>query len=611
MASWVYRQNDPTTGWAAGSGWVRARLGGRGDPSHSPSHGQTTRASPAVHVALQVPFDTSSVPFSPEELLLESTQCYAEQKALPPMLAHKRVKGQNRGLANTNSNHLKRDYPLETATSRATSCRDIVALVLDEALECNRTLAAMARVCKAYNPIAITRLWRNLRDLEPLLRLFPTLKVERDSFYSYSKKLTLSTDPSEEDWTRFDFFAQSVRQVDRVSFSTSICWEFFSPRYDRDRPILPRLVRLGRLNVWLPFPIISALLPVTLQDITFDLPLPGDHPMVRHPLRNALAALALTAKNVTRIRIDGVDEESELAPLQALKSFHTLVVTLNELTFASMIHLGGTHLRCLDIRFQTFNADLDYQSFHGRFCALEDLHISFSCDGSRAIGKFLEVARPPSLRHLKLSIQDPWRFRVSSSHAFGSLAPVADSIESFVLESPDDYDDDVPLLDIHIIEPVLALHRLTTLKISIFPMVLFNDVSLAASVSAWPLLRVLCIEQDTYDPDKDCYHGSQPPVRPTIHALKIVAERCPLLEEFTFESDFQLDTLPSSFADIPRPLGHRLHYLKVDCKKGLNADANMPLAFFVDSLFPHLRLPPPFPTEKSTTEETSDVFDDD
>ncbi|KAH9925954.1 uncharacterized protein BXZ73DRAFT_78926 [Epithele typhae] len=502
------------------------------------------------------------------------------------------------------------------------NCQDIIELIADElgygtwrsrTPAQSRALASMARVCKAHSVIALARLWRNLANLYPLFRLF----------YSYRQKEygepSLSRNISDEEWARFDFYAGYVRSVDDILIKDAKALKIFTHRYNRERPMLPQLIRIGELNMCHHHRVIAALLTSTLRSVGLHGWKPYDSETnARTPLRDTLSALAARVPNLSKLGIEFQDDDigDQLEPLVEMKALECLTLT-EPLEIDALEFCGEPPLHSLHAEIE-FAPSFDYEQFHGQFRDLETLGLTFRCVNSEGIGHFLQAARPPRLHTLKLFLMDGWlAARVGSYASLAnrdrSLSSVAGTVETLFLysgredESPEDYEEE-PAFDLRfcIVEPALILHRLTTVRIRFWPSMVLDDASLATMATAWPLLRALYIDQGTDHPEDDADTSPYP----TINALKIFAERCPSLEEFDFISNMRLESLPSSLSDVPRVLAHSLRYLNVVCRNGCDPEDHIPLAFFVDALFSRLQLPAAFSADRIPEQKTSYAFND-
>ncbi|KDQ58323.1 hypothetical protein JAAARDRAFT_192910 [Jaapia argillacea MUCL 33604] len=108
-------------------------------------------------------------------------------------------------------------------------------------------LASMAVCCRSFQEPALEVLWRDMEDVEPLLRLIPDLQmlyVHRGG--SWARSYTIATTQMTPiDWERFDYYARRVRSIDH-KLDHSLCYDIFTQLASQRRgPLLPRLVEFA------------------------------------------------------------------------------------------------------------------------------------------------------------------------------------------------------------------------------------------------------------------------------------------------------------------------------------------------------------------------------
>ncbi|KAH9912976.1 uncharacterized protein BXZ73DRAFT_107120 [Epithele typhae] len=527
----------------------------------------------------------------------------------------------------------ERTSVLRTATARIVSCQDLIIMIMDHLYHAgaedavsefhdtwssaNRALAAAARSCKVLSAVALARLWRHIYSINQLFKVFPTFTL--DTRY----KQVLPANPSDEEWARFELYARLIRRLDDFHLDDMAETSFFY-RYSRDNLILPHLVHLGSIDIQSPSPFPLALISPTLEYVGLRCGRAPKSGEVCNLLLNTITSLAIDAPNLSTLDIRdwfefSDDPVAQLAPIRNLKSLRTLM-TMGPVDLALTLTLCVElpSLRHLDLAEALFLAEIDYGQFSERFHNLNVLKIGFRCAKSEVLGRFLHEASPP-LRSLSLCIIDPWNATSPSSyssyrqlpHSTGALASVSSTVESLTVRFglEDTYysldDNEHPSLDFCVIEPALALNRLTTVDIHFTPLILLDDASVGTMTSAWPLLRILRIRQGHGELDYLPITPDPPDTRtrptfPSLVALRHVAAHCPRLEEFEFASNLELANLPPSSASLPGPVGHRLPYLDLkllrDCDEFWDTAPceRVFVALYVDRLFPCLRLPSVF-----------------
>ncbi|KAH9923955.1 uncharacterized protein BXZ73DRAFT_103688 [Epithele typhae] len=422
-----------------------------------------------------------------------------------------------------------------------------------------------------------------------------------------------TNDPTDEEWMRFDLYARYIRRVESIGpgdHDDLVDWGQFFPRYNRDTPILPRLVHLGVLNIYLPFPIISALFPHTLESVCLSgysgsLGTSG----FRYPLRNALATLSATACNIRKIRVAyfGKPIGEQLKPLQKFKSLNKLDIGCSD-SIKDLVTLGPiASLRCLSLTGFHFPLDLDYHIFGDRFQSLEYLTIDADATTIGGVARFIQAVSFPHLRRFDVKVEvesspehpDLPNFHLHiAKHIFDVFAPMPSTIQHvscslFTIEHPQL----TTTINIHpcFVKPILHLRNLTSVKIGCetqYTAYTLDDASLAAMAAAWPLLQTLEISPSS-EITSENWHPSA--VQPTVRGLAVFAERCPSLKTLLIKTLIEVDNLPSTVADMPPPSGHRLKRLVVGLDREQYDDATcLRLALYVDALFPNIQdLPHP------------------
>ncbi|KDQ52531.1 hypothetical protein JAAARDRAFT_81048 [Jaapia argillacea MUCL 33604] len=398
-------------------------------------------------------------------------------------------------------------------------------------------LAAMARCCRAFEGPANDVLWSNLEDVEPLLKLIPTLSVSLRSVCSgTARRYKLKGPTTPNDWGRFDHYTGRVRCIAYDARggigSTDFTEVVIDLRKDRGIPLLPRL---RALNCSLP------------------LDLPRMAPGVR-------GALSLCPPSLRALRICGVTHMGSYFPDDP--EFSMILESLPD-RFPGLQHFlvaGDIPKRVFDFAAKfpkLVTLDLDrlisiddtilprgLQSFSVlpklECLSLHDLIIEGKPPSPRPAGFsslvqlsilqpdvtgflfILNLLSPGPLKRLSIEnvecIGIPY---VNLLRIFPPLCPFT-SLEVVLISSSNAmlFLDDGPAVSaMTVIGPLLAMHGLRELQIRSWPNqfdLRWTDDDVRLAAIAWPCLENLYL----------CFPCSGPSIR----ALGFFAEFCPRLE---------------------------------------------------------------------------------
>ncbi|OSD04118.1 hypothetical protein PYCCODRAFT_1466540 [Trametes coccinea BRFM310] len=146
-----------------------------------------------------------------------------------------------------------------------------------------RTLAQLARVCKAFREPALSLLWRQLHSLFPLLRLLPSLSMVEEQVIMECRYgaiprniYQLPLDMPDEDWGRLTSYAAYVQKLyhtqpahRRPRDITAQTWTLILREFS-NRPLLPnlRVLKWDAEEVDTEFAAITAFLPPSLKSLS-------------------------------------------------------------------------------------------------------------------------------------------------------------------------------------------------------------------------------------------------------------------------------------------------------------------------------------------------------
>ncbi|KAH9923959.1 uncharacterized protein BXZ73DRAFT_79358 [Epithele typhae] len=508
---------------------------------------------------------------------------------------------------------------VQTPTSRALGSTDIVELIMDQLFSMGSlsfaplpsdrdALAAIARVSKAFSPLALARLWHTIANLKPLILLLSPAQPR------YSGWPYLYEEPSDADWARFDSYSKYVRRVEVILrlLLDGVDWDLFLPRYSRDKPIFPRVVRIDHLDISLPDHIVSALLPSTLQQVCIAHNGP-DSPR-SHPCLNALLTLTATALDVQKLTIIYKTIAGEtLAPLETLKSLTELKIECEPEGEIFSVEILATlrntaNIRHLSLKRLRFPAQFDYRIFGEQFQNLEHLSVTVDLDACFGLVTFMQVVSPPLLSlHIEIASFNTLLTPPQDSTSINAqiarympriLAHVPTTLQNISMTFDSDHRMRIRIFMVHpcFVEPTLRLRHLTTVEINnpcLPPTSALDDASLAAMAAAWPHLQTLVISSSNSESAAERW--SPAAATPTVAALAVFAARSPALRTLVLRTRVELTGLPATMADVPPPSGHRLQRLVVGLwDDKYDEGTRFRLGSYVDALFPNLRgVPPP------------------
>ncbi|KAH9910996.1 uncharacterized protein BXZ73DRAFT_108317 [Epithele typhae] len=394
------------------------------------------------------------------------------------------------------------------------------------------TLAACARVSRAFSDVALDALWRTLNGLWPLWCIMPdedalsTVQVPED-------ESTAEAGSPSWHWFRFRRYAFRVREL-RCKM------EPFVPSMRPDNtadllipllsgaPLLPRLEHLdARFEVpdWLP--LLSILLSPSLRSIRLSLEYSrwGASQLRTTLIHSLLRLMTYPDDRKHERRLIPWPREfhgPSLEHLLAQDAFHDLH-TIDTLVHGRPIDLDRPTVEVLSRMpsLKTLFVALALgvpPACHDGFVALETLHVSAT---PADIAHLFAGCRFPRLRALAL--------RSPSAHLPTALAAVPRSVTALALELRDSWE---PVRLAELLAPLLARVALTsfTLDLARRQWVSVTDGDLDAVAGAWPALVRLEI---TLDGKRSAVKGAPPAdagvACPTVGGAVQFASRCPAL----------------------------------------------------------------------------------
>ncbi|KAH9856728.1 hypothetical protein C2E23DRAFT_453452 [Lenzites betulinus] len=462
-----------------------------------------------------------------------------------------------------------------------------------------KTLAHLARVCRAFSDPALDVLWEVVEDVMPILSILPPFEFLADETYALSRDLT------QPEWDRFQRYVQRVHTLSMSVFAPSelemispSVWTFLARWCPPGQGLLPRLRSLRWLTLTDPEPGCVLLLSPSLRhlyihkqiDTSENAPkLWPNELIVEFAQMTVYPQLESLHVDATRFLNDfPAPKISTLSP--RLTHLQELVVDdrifVNALFFTTLATFRN--LRKLKFWMRVF-LPKNFSVSPGSFNELR--HLDLSAD-PLALDRFLKITSPQHLETLTVHVLD-W-FRCTDDEAITHIHSVLSHMSFCTRKLSITLEQEGPRVPA-LLAPALAFWRLTHVEIILeeyIPELIVSNTELRAFADAWPhLVEFTLALKDTARPD-DILTFPDPPVPRT---LVYFAERHPQLVSLTlpFVSVGQIrDGILEGLDAISAGRPHRLKYLRVCVvdivDDGMDAPMVRAFAIFVDRLFPHL-----------------------
>ncbi|KAJ7466931.1 hypothetical protein FB451DRAFT_1040470 [Mycena latifolia] len=392
------------------------------------------------------------------------------------------------------------------------------------------TLAALARTCQAFQPPALSVLWRDQSDLMQLLKCLPSDLWELTDDEDGPRRLRFRRAIVPSDWTRVLFYAVYVKSLIQAGL-WPVTTEIYAalslslPRY----PLFPNIRHLTWRTRDDIFPYIRILVGDKLKSIVLDM---HGSETIRAAI---LPSLTTFHPKLTHVEFDVLITRRPMvedAIYSAICSWnHLEKLKFGALNLASMLHLARLpNLKCLELsRFPSDSATIkEFQekvaSGAPVFAALREL--SANPESVKDITLFLDVIDPDGLENVTLTIEAPtgtedWQtlntaFARKSSRTLTKLS--LREIFSHEHEIPDALE---RMLTTESIQPLLAFANLVEVAVVAGHGIDLTDAFLKQLALAWPRLQKL-------DLSPGCQSARYIP-QVTLGGLIPLAQHCPRL----------------------------------------------------------------------------------
>ncbi|KAI1784515.1 hypothetical protein LXA43DRAFT_146924 [Ganoderma leucocontextum] len=448
-----------------------------------------------------------------------------------------------------------------------------------------RTLLSLALSCHALLDPSLDKLWNNLDDIHPLLKLLPNYQ-RRNSIHHLTGEIT------PEAWSRLQTYARRVRGI-TLGQEASI-----------DALVWPTI--LNQCQGTLLFPNLQTL-SMRMWNAT-------------HASFTPIHALASPSLRYLSLSVDteGADKASIATITGAmLQEFSMKSPGLIRLSFFPYMTIGPEHLMCLSrfTHMERLNIS-DYSTIdEGVLLTLTNLgnltHLQASVllrdstesallglkDGFQNLTKLELCCQPAHLTRFMLASPMPRLkdlcLQLASHSADGfetSLASICRHLRPPTLtrfRAELDNFRRPPRFLINLLEPLLPFVNLEELEFFFEEHLPLRNEDLERFSHAWPKLRALILIQgETTLSTPNRMPGSVE--RPTLHGLVELARRCPQLDRLCIPD---LDASRPPQADSVPLMGHGPLDLCIQNLVGAGVDeTQLRVAVVLDRLFPCLKL---------------------
>lgn len=424
-----------------------------------------------------------------------------------------------------------------------------VAIYLQDSGEC-ADLAHMALSCRAFYEPAITELWSSLEGLKPLIQCLPTdaIVISTDHYYypnaivSGSGLFRMPTEfsdaliskniirvPSDEEWSRFQYFARLVKTLRVYScedseprFSThpdalDLLWEH------HPGTILPNLARLEFVHWGMP-DIVPMFIQPKLISVYFTPTLPV-------PASTFLECIETHAPKLQSLELEDDDEFLEevrdplsktICALKDLKRLRSGYVVLNS---AALIHLSSLpDLHALAFKLTQENVHAWASSCWGKFSRLAVLDVSTTLADAAIPSSMFESVDGKNL--LGLTLRHYPDARVTSfDRLFSAISTLGRLVKVYLDFSTLAHAWEDGRVDDGVLRPLFHLPLMVDFTLRALP-VAFSSTTLRELAKSWPCLRRLSFRPGTWSRQG-----------PTIDVLDlaIIARECRVIEDFDAE----------------------------------------------------------------------------
>ncbi|KAI0366736.1 hypothetical protein BV20DRAFT_951577 [Pilatotrama ljubarskyi] len=450
-----------------------------------------------------------------------------------------------------------------------------------------KTLARLARVCRAFSEPALDMLWQLLDNISHLLSVLPPF-IDGGRPGGGKRVYVLSRDISDPEWVRFREYALRVRELhtnhEQMRLISPSVWTFLRRRCPVGQGLLPRLVCLKSFVASEEDPGHILLVSSTLRHLSVFARIP-ETPEASWTIDAAeeLALKTVTPKleslRLNRLPCLGPWELCSRFPhLQYLKITEPVVLENEVLRLLAAFPL----LQKLSLNVMVRLSDkLEVQpSGLGR---LRELRLT---GDPAALDGFLQVMHPAHLHALKLKFDD-WSLCTDDEaikHVHSALSSVTPLTRRLSIWLAGDGPRVADLL-----KPALSFNWLTHLSITLeryIPELVINDTELQTFSQAWPNLVEFELSLEDIDVSEDVLNV---PDTLSARTLTLFAELHPFLSRLVLP---YIQLFNGSIPDMETVtlLDHGLKHLRICVVEDADHPQFRDFAWFIDAIFPNLDL---------------------
>ncbi|KAI0720609.1 hypothetical protein C8T65DRAFT_567393 [Cerioporus squamosus] len=429
------------------------------------------------------------------------------------------------------------------------------------------TIAVLARTAKCFHDAALDTLWQTQTSLVPLVKCLPDALLAETREQDGTRKLSLSREPSPEEWTRFKMYAERIRAIrlDPYQYSTYYAIKLAGSVYVSVRkcignaPLLPNLRSFEWAQVYNDEPedVASLLLMLNPKVSSMDIVVGALSDDAAREVATALSNFGENPSQLRNIRIvstpSAILEEAILAlglRQQHLQDFH--YPWQNQMTFQTVSHLSSmNNLQQVSIR---VNREISLEVLQwgkergGLFFPSLQL-LALNTDSLDICDTWLHTIRHTGLHSLTFTVDKPptasalreFFTKLNDHPAHGSLRKI-----HLNCTTPSARGNGQHLVTEETMSPLLRLD-LSELKLEPGAPIEINDDFIARMARAWPRLRMLELNAEWRR------YAFAPSV--TLAGLIPLAQHCPDIGSLALPISTDVSAFQQQYEAGHRPTG--------------------------------------------------------
>ncbi|KZT03187.1 uncharacterized protein LAESUDRAFT_814833 [Laetiporus sulphureus 93-53] len=470
---------------------------------------------------------------------------------------------------------MSEDKPLQ---SEGILERILVSILTDESSDDAQRVADLARltqVSRTFFFLAVELLWREMRDVLPLFKLFALLcPIAADADQGAAQTYCLRGPISAKEWDRFKLYAQYIKSAEISSRSWTIhpsVLAHISQRND-GAPLLPFLQDL----VWTQHSSLDTSLEKFVSSTTRSLHFiyaGQGHPRgaqcdgTDFAMKFLFERVSARAASLEKLWIEGLDHSSSVLPFSVCESLNAVELSLKDELDPDVLGMLAS-LTCLT-ELCLWNLEMRGSVAAVQLAAVKTLRMSG--DASSLTNFFTSVSLPGiETLEARMSAQETEGFRLCFMSLATSCAQSLSSLTVIQTSRPGNADEGAFNL---LIKPLFRMRQLHSVDLNLegwsFSV---TDGDMRESAEAWPYISTLRLVYDVG------------PNKPHITSLLHFALFCSRLESIHVPS-FSMDRRP--LRQSYPILSHGLRTISFEPSDTPIADPRN-VALFLDRIFPNL-----------------------